>query len=277
MQLLFICTFVIALTVIVGGCTNDDYQVVDSPGVPTDSISAEMHVNYTGSQVVTVEVMMREGPVNSNTDINLTGGDTLKGSTIGDPSNLNYGDNLYDNLIEISNQVKTLERGTRRVYDHAIAGIWYYTSTEAKYRTKEFTVSFLRGGQNNAPRSVVRLPPDMSISIDELATTRTLSRSGPITVRWSPANPGYSMEVSGFVNCSDGAIGEWSSGVFDNLPGNPVDSYEIAANTFAGYSGDCIVTIGVESSILGSADPALHPSSFIRGHQYRRLQIATSE
>lgn len=283
MKLLLSSHYTVLLAVILAGCTSDDdYKVVDSPGVATSSISAQMHVSYTGSQLVTVEVLLREGPVNSDTDINLISGDTLKASTMGDPSHLNYGDNLYDNLIEISNQVKTLQQGTRRIYNRIIAGIWYYASTDSKYRHEEFTVALLRGGQNDAPHSVVRLPPDMNISVDELATSSILSRSGPITVRWSPANPddslvGYSMEISGFVTCANGASGEWSSGVFDNPPGNPIDSYEIAANTFAGYAGECIVTLGVESSTLGSADSALHPSSFIRAHQYRTLAIDTAE
>jgi hypothetical protein len=70
----------------------------------------------------------------------------------------------------------------------------------------------------------------------------------------------YFMEISGFVNCANDTSGEWSSGVFDNPRGNPIDNHEISANTFTGYTGDCIVTLGVESSVLGTADPALHPS-----------------
>jgi len=100
------CVILLAIlfAVVVSGCSgSDDYKVVDSPGVATNSISAEMHVSYTGSQTVTIEVMLREGLVTSNTDINLTSGDTLKASTIGDPSQLDFGDNLFDNLIEISN------------------------------------------------------------------------------------------------------------------------------------------------------------------------------
>jgi hypothetical protein len=227
---------------------------------------------------VTIEVMLREGPIDSNNDINLISGDTLKASTVGDLSNLNFSDNLYDNLIEISNQIKTLEQGTRRIYNDIISGIWYYTATDAKYRDKEFTVSLLRGNQNDAANSVVRLPPDISISVDELASSSIVSRSGTITVRWSMAGDSnnqtsYPMQVTGYINCSNGESGGWQSNIFDSTTGN----YVVPSNEVSGFTGQCIVTIGVESSTLGSADPALHPTSFIRGHQYRTLAIATVE
>ncbi|WP_455209782.1 hypothetical protein [Kaarinaea lacus] len=263
----------IMLASIVSGCiSGDDYAVVDSPGVATSSISAEMHVSYTGSQAVTIEVMLREGQIDSNTDINLTAGDVLKASTIGDPSQLDFGDDLFDNLIEISNQVKTLEQGTRRVYNDIIAGIWYYATTDAKYRDKEFTLSLLRGGQNDAPNSVVRLPPDFNLSVDEWVNGSEVSRSGPITLRWSPVIPGYSMEISGFVNCDSGTTAEWPGQSVNSADG----SLEIPALTFD-YTGDCIITFRVESWTLGSPDPALDPSSFIKGHQYRTMLIATVE
>ena len=92
-------------------------------------------------------------------------------------------------------------------------------------------------------------------------------------MRWTPANPGYSMKVSGFVTCSNGASGEWDSGSFVSQ----TDSYEIAAGTFGGYTGDCSVTIGVENSLLKAADPAFRPGSFIQSHQYRSIAVATIE
>ena len=77
------------LAIIFSGCTvEDSNKIVDSPGVSTNSMSAEMHVSYTGANSVSVEVMLREGPINSTTDINLIAGDTLKTSTIGDPSSI---------------------------------------------------------------------------------------------------------------------------------------------------------------------------------------------
>ena len=51
--------FVVTL-VMMNACTSND-SVVDSRGVATSSMSAEIHVSYTGSQVVTIETMLREG------------------------------------------------------------------------------------------------------------------------------------------------------------------------------------------------------------------------
>ncbi|MCG6969484.1 MAG: hypothetical protein LJE85_06930 [Gammaproteobacteria bacterium] len=274
MKSYFYRTVILILAVIINACTSDDVNtIVDSPGVNTASISAEIHVSYTGSQAVTIEVMLREGTINSNTDINLISGDTLKASTVGDPSQLNFSDDLFNNLLEISNQVKTLQRGTRRVYDHIISGIWYYATTDAKYRDKEFTVSLLRNSQNDAPNSVVSLPPDFSISIDELTASNIVSRSGPVTVRWSPISPGYSMEITGFVNCSNGDTDEWPAVSLNSSAG----SYVIPTENLTGYSGDCIITIGAETWTLGSTDPAFQITSFIQGHQYRTRAIATVE
>jgi len=263
----------IATTMTLNACFND---VADSTGVATSSMSAEIHVSYTGSQVVTVETMLRDGPISSTTDINLTGGDTLKVSTLGDPSKLNYSDNLFDRLLEVSDQVKIMEQGSRRIYGKYISGLWYYATIDAKYRDKEFTVAFFRDKQNDAPNSAVSLPPGFSVSIEEMQVNPVLSRSGAMTVRWSPANPGYSMKVSGFVSCSNGTSGEWDSGSFVNQDPSP-DYHQIPAGTFSTYTGDCIVTIGVENSIMNSADPAFRPGSFIQSHQYRSLAVATTD
>lgn len=279
MKKCFSCTWVSVLTILMlaiflNACTGDGVDTIaDSSGVNTSNMSAEMHVSYTGSQTVTIEVLLREGPITSSTDIDLQSGDTLKASTVGDPSQLDFSNNLFDNLLEITNQVKTLEQGTRRVYNHIISGIWYYANIDAKYRNKPFTVSLLRNSQNDAPDSVVTLPPDFNLSIDELSSSNMVSRSGPITVRWTPANPGYSKELTGFVNCTDGATDEWSAVALDRN----ADSYVIPTSTLSGYTGDCIITIGVESWTLGTADPALNLTSFIQGHQYRTTAIATVE
>jgi hypothetical protein len=266
--------FLVAILGMVYSC---EHSVTDSAGVATSSISAEIHVSYTGSQLVTVETKLRDGPINSDTDINLISGDTLKVSTVGDPSSLNFSDNLFDHLLEVADQVKTMKRGSRYVYDRYISGIWYYTSIDAKYRDKDFTVSLSRDHQNDAPNSVIHLPPEFTISVDETQTNPVLSRSALMTVRWTPANPGYSMKVSGFVNCSNGDNGEWDSGSFTNQAPNPTDYYEIPANTFSGYSGDCIVTMGVENSLLKAADPAFRPGSSIQSHQYRTVAVSTTE
>jgi len=265
--------------VVLSGCTEDDgYEVVDSTGVATSSIAADMHVSYTGSQVVTVEVNLNEGPLGAYNDINLIYGDTLKASTIGDPANLNFSDNLFDNLLEITNQVKTLQQGTRRVYGNEISGIWYYATIDAKYRDKEFTLSLERGYQNDAPNSVVSLPPDFRVGIAEAAGGNTVSRSGPISVTWSPANAGFFQEIRAFVNCSNGTTDEqsWEINNFDTA--NPLSSYAIPAGTFnyptATY---CDITFGMEHRGRGTADPALHSTSTIQAHQYRNITIGTVE
>ena len=275
MKSVFISACVGMLAIVISACTDEAHSIVDSSAVDTSAMSAETHVSYAGSQYVTIEVMLREGAANSNTDINLISGDALKASTVGDPSNLSFSNNLFDNLAEISNQVVTLQQGTRRVYNDIISGTWYYATTDAKYREKEYTVALLRGNRNDAPNSVVRLPPDFSLGVNELANTSVLSRSGDITDTWDlsgNANPpkSYTMEITAFVNCSNGTANDQTLGSVDSGQG----SYTIAANTF-NYSGDCIITIGVESWTLGTADPALHPSSFIKGHQYRTIAIAT--
>jgi hypothetical protein len=148
--------FLVAILGMVYSC---EHSVTDSAGVATSSISAEIHVSYTGSQVVTVETLLRDGPVGSGTDINLVSGDTLKVSTLGDPSQLSYSDNLFDRLVEVTDQVKNLEQGSRRVYGKYISGVWYYATIDAKYRDKDFTVSLLRDHQNDAPNSIIHLPP----------------------------------------------------------------------------------------------------------------------
>lgn len=259
---------------LLNACTVDDHSVSDSDGLATNSITEETHVSYTGSQVVTIETKLRDG---SNTDVNLVSGDTLKVSTVGDPSHLNFSDNLFDRLPDVADQVKVMQQGSRRVYDQYVSGLWYYATIDAKYRDKEFTVALLRDRQNDAPNSVVTLPPEFTISIDEMQSLATLSRSAPMTVRWTPANPGYTMKVSVFVNCSNGTKGKWDSGSFVNQAPNPLDNYQIPTTAYAGYSGECIVTVGVENSQLNAADASLGPGSTIQSHQYRTIAVTTME
>ena len=251
-----------AMVFMLNACTYDDH-VVDSSGLATSEIEAYIHVRYDGSQVVTIDAQLYKGYPR----VNLVDGDILRVSTVGDTSQLNYSDNLFGRLLELSDQVKILEQ-VRGTYN-----ISYYTTIDAKYRDKEFTVALIRNNEQDAPNSIVKLPPDFSVSIDQMQNNTTLSRSGPMTVRWTPANLGYDMEVSGSVTCDNGDDGVWYAGRFTNQ----TDNYEIAAGKFSNYTGNCTVTIDVESSHRGEADPALFFASYIQSHRIRSIAVATTE
>jgi hypothetical protein len=252
----------ITMVLILSACDNHD--VKDSSDVATSDISAYINVKYDGSQVVSIEANLK---TSSYTQVKLVDGDILRVSTLGDLSQLHYSDNLYDRLLVVSEQVKTLDRVGSG------SDINYYTTMDAKYHDKEFTVALFRDKKRDAPNTVLQLPPDFSVSIDQAQSGTPLSRSGPMTVRWTPANPGYSMQISGFVNCSNGDHGGWYSGSFVNQ----TDSYDIAANTFSGFTGNCTVTIDVESSNSKKADPAFRFDSSIHGHQTRSIAVETVE
>lgn len=267
------CTIGILWLLLLTSCDDDD--TVDSSSVETREISAEIHVRYDGQSDVNIETMLREGPINSNTDVFLVDGDELRVSTLGDLSGIHYSDDLFDNLIQTSDQDKVMALGERTVYGERQSGIWYQSRFDPQYRSNVFTVSFRGGARRSAPNSTVELPPDFNITAPLSGMDVLYSRSmDTVQVSWEPANTGFAMDVVAHISCVNGSVGTWSTGnIIDNASYSGV--YDIPPNTFSGYTGECGVTVSVERSRLGAIDPAYGQGGYIRGLQYRTVAINT--
>ena len=258
---------VFILLLSLNGCGDSGPESVPSQGVTTESLSADMHVSSTGGEVVTVEAAIRQGAVSNGYFVDLSTGDSLRASSIGDPADIRFDGDLFGKTARLPDWIKSLEKGTRNVFVHHQDGIWYFTTFSGTAEDTEFTISLLRNDQNDAPRTTVKLPP--AYAITEPAAGQVFSRnSDPITVTWSPGDSGYVMRLKGFVSCQNNASGEWSSSEIVDTGG-----YVIGAGTFNGYSGSCSIVIGVERFRHGQLDPAFGCGGKIEAHQYRTIMI----
>ncbi|MBU0729350.1 MAG: hypothetical protein KKE17_06740 [Proteobacteria bacterium] len=269
----FIQFYVLAFFLVLSmhGCGDPGSNHVSSRGVTTESISADMHVSSSDGEVVTVEAAIKEGTFASGFYIDLAPEDIFMASVVGEPSSVRINDNLFENTSQLEEKYKRLTQGTRDVFGISQDGIWYYTTFGGTDENTEITISLLREQQNDAPRTIVKLPPAFEI-LEPLAGQAFSRSSDAITVGWNQGSLGDVMRLKGFVSCLNNSNGVWSSPEITDT-----GSYVINAGTFSGYTGSCSVSIGVERFRLGQLDPAFGNGGKIEAHQYRMVMIFTVE
>lgn len=135
------------------GCTED----VESTDVRTTGIYPEFTVTATGNGRSRVEARLKVGGNNSNTFLDLTGGDTLEVTADGVTKTLDGSGNSYIATFDVD------EAGT------------------------EFVFSFLRDGDDDAPLSVVELPEPFEM---EVTTAEVQRKVDDVEFTWEPEGDG---------------------------------------------------------------------------------------
>jgi hypothetical protein len=133
------------------GCT----ETVESTDVRTSGVYPEIEVvaDGSGNSVVTVE--LKVGGDDSNTYLELKGGDRLQATAAG--------------------QTKTLTKSGSR----------YRATFDADGAGTEFEIAFLRGAEDDdAPSSIAVLPDPFTLSVDAAEASRSLG--GDVPFRWDP-------------------------------------------------------------------------------------------
>jgi len=135
------------------GCTED----VESTDVRTTGVYPEFTVTATGNGSSRVEARLKVGGNDSNTFLDLTGGDTLQ--------------------VTADGETKTLDG----------SGHSYIATFDVDAAGTEFIFAFLRDGDDDAPMSVVELPEPFELEVTTAEVQRTVD---DLEFTWEPEGDG---------------------------------------------------------------------------------------
>lgn len=204
---------VLGLVMAAFGCS----ESVESTDIRTSGIYPEIDVVANGSGSSRVTVRLKVGGRNSNTYLDLKGGDTLEASVDGD--------------------TKTLDETSDETYS---------ASFPVDAEGTEFTIAFLRDEEDeSAPASTVTLPAPFELTVDP----REASRAGDdVELSWDPPGTGdLAFSMSGdCIKSETDSIPD--SGSF-TISSDAVETFE------SDKDESCTVEVDLERSRRGSIDP----------------------
>lgn len=225
---------VLGLVFLALGCT----ESVESTDIRTTGIYPEITVEAEGNGSSTVTVRLKVGGSNSNTFLDLTGGDTLEATVEGETKRLREtSDETYSATFPVDAE------GT------------------------EFLVAFLRTEEDeSAPASVVRLPAPFEL---EVAPREASRATDDVELTWDPPGNGdIDWQISG--ECIKR---EWDAIPDDGSHTITADSIE----TFESDKADsCTVTVLLERSRRGSVDEAFTEGGRVVAIQRRRTTFTST-
>lgn len=229
----FAIAFVLGATAGMTGCT----ETLDSKNIKTAGISATIEATAPSASESTVEVTLLAGGDESNTYIDLSGGDRIF-ATIG---------------------------GERKEMSSTSAGEYEVESTKGEGGT-EFTISLERADGDNAPSSVGTLPEPFDLT----AVSGTISRAADLEIVWSPAgDDGMELELDGTCIFNE-KIPVASNATSHTVAANSLKS------TGGDMPTTCDLTVTVRRSRNGTADKALDAESSFLLQQVRTMKVTSS-
>jgi len=258
---------IILLSVINGGCVESSSY---SDNLSTKNLSVEMHVSNNGDQIINVEVMLRNGSLQTGDSVVISGDEQLIISTIGgDYRNLIDSGN-FNSINSLLNDVKILNLGlgiNSTFFNDNL--VWFYNQFDIQKANEEFTLILERPTRLTSNKSTVKLPEQFVI-MSPLASD-SYSRLGDIIVSWDNSQFDSSMSLIASLICVSGDTQVWESG--EIYPDTGI--FTIPANTFINLPGVCSLTIRVTRTNLGILDPVFTLGGIILGHQIRTTVINT--
>ena len=208
-------------------------ESVESTDIRTTGIYPEITVEAEGSGSSTVTVKLKVGGSNSNTFLELTGGDTLEATVDG--------------------ETKTLRETSDEVYS---------ASFPVDAEGTEFLIAFLRTEEDeSAPASVVQLPAPFEL---EVAPREASRATDDVELTWDPPADGdLDWDMSG----------ECIEREFDEIPDDgtyTVTADSIEPFLESDKEESCTVSVQLERSLRGSIDEAFTEGGRIVAIQRRR-------
>lgn len=256
---------------VVSGCDLSS-STIGEDRVATDDMDATIRVEARDATVTEVWAQLRDMNISSDNVYVTLGQDSFRASTVGDFSTLDFSEDLFGNVGDLSHDIKRL---------HAEGDIdpeKYSARFPGDYVGRTFTVSFTRKGKRtSAPLSTVVMPE--GFTLDGPATDQMFSLANDdIVVTWSPVttNSADAMFLNVSASCANGRSYEHdfeASGdplVVD--PGTRTITTGELNLAFAGIIPNCNVTIMVVRSRLGILDPAYGQGS-ITARQERQVRV----
>jgi hypothetical protein len=217
---------VLGLVATAFGCS----ESVESTDVKTTGIYPVITVTADGSGSSRVEVRLKVGGSNSNTHLDLTGGDELTATVDGDTKVL---DETSDETYTASFRVD--EEGT------------------------EFTIAFLREDDDSAPASTVTLPAPFTMSVSPTEASRA---TDDVDVAWDPP-AGGNIEFSLSGNCIKSNGDDLPDDGSHTITADSIETFE------SDKEESCTVSVGLERTQRGNIDPAFTEGGRIEALQVR--------
>lgn len=211
-------------------------ESVESTDVRTSGIYPEIAVTANGSGSSQVRVRLKVGGSNSNTFLDLKGGDELQ--------------------VSVGNETKVLDETSDETY----------TATfPVDDEGTEFIVSFFRDEDESAPYSTVVMPAPFDFSI---ATTEASRADDDVELEWDPTTNGeLDLELSG--DCIQRDTDEIPDDGAHTLAAGSIETFESDAEE------TCTVDVTLERARRGDIDPAFTEGGRIEAIQ-RRAETFTS-
>jgi hypothetical protein len=217
---------VLGLVVAAFGCS----ESVESTDVKTTGIYPEITVTADGSGSSRVRVRLKVGGSNSNTLLDLTGGDELTATVDGDTKVL---DETSDETYTAT--FPTDEEGT------------------------EFTIAFTREDDDSAPESTVTLPAPFTMSVSPTEASRA---SDDVDVEWDPPATG-NLEFSLSGNCIKSQDDDLPDDGSHTITADSIETFKDDEEE------SCTVSVELERAQRGNIDPAFTEGGMIKALQVR--------
>lgn len=209
------------------GCS----ESVESTDVRTTGIYPEIDVVANGSGSSRVSVRLKVGGRNSNTFLDLKGGDTLEATVEG--------------------ETKTLDETSAETYT---------ASFPVDAEGTEFTIAFLRDEEDeSAPESTVTLPAPFDLTVEPREASRA---SEDVELTWDPPGGGdleFSMSGACIMRQSDSIPDD---GAF-TIGADTIDTFQDDEEE------SCTVELDLERARRGSIDPEFTEGGSIVARQVR--------
>ena len=217
---------VLGLVATAFGCS----ESVESTDVKTTGIYPEITVTADGSGSSRVRVRLKVGGSNSNTLLDLTGGDELTATVDGDTKVLDEtSDETYTATFPVD------EEGT------------------------EFTIAFTREDDDSAPASTVTLPAPFTM----LASPPEASRAtDDVDIDWDPP-AGGNVEFSMSGDCVKMDQDDLPDDGSHTITADSIETFEDDEDE------SCTVSVGLERAQRGNIDPAFTEGGRIEALQVR--------
>ena len=277
--------FLIGLTsIVMSGCSED--KTSSSENVSLSAMSASLHVTSADGSTATVEARLKDE--DRDNVLILNNGDRFYAAVDQDIFAFQSSGNLFSNINDFSQTTKVLKARTDTpssgdllielasfglidADDRASPNGWYGNTFDDIDENSEFTISFVRKNNDNAPYSRIQLP--QSFTIDAPTADDSLSRANDdIHIVWSPAEESAQVALKVLINCLDDSS-EW-----ETTPDENNGQFTVSAGTLdTSLAGECTTTIRVQQSRLGTLDSAFGHGGRIFGHQTRSITFQTAE
>jgi hypothetical protein len=213
-------------------------QSVESQDIRTSGIYPEISVTANGSGNSEVRVRLKVGGSNSNTFLDLTGGDELQ-ATVGD-------------------MTKTLDETSDETYT---------ASFPVEAEGTQFVIGFLRTeADESAPASTVTLPAPFALS---LGATESSRATDDVAITWDPPGSGnadWSLEGDCIIR-DDGSVPDDGS---HTLPAASIETFE------SDQAETCTANLSLTRSQSGNIDAAFTEGGRIVASQVRRTSFSST-